>query len=75
MNDLTFKENATMELIGNTKGITKDSDKGKALKDILNAMGLPLTNDNIMLGSLAMSYGIIQGIRQERQRHNASESR
>ena len=51
-----YEENDTMKLIGKQPGIEADSQEGKAITDILDAMELPQTNDNVMLCMHGMNY-------------------
>lgn len=68
MNDWNYDENETMRLIGHNNAITFDTDEGKAVIDIINAMGLKPDNNSIMLACHALSIGKIYGIRQEQKR-------
>lgn len=63
-----YDTNETMKIIGNNNAITFDSDEGKAVVDIIKAMGLEMNNENVMLACHALSIGKIYGIRQERNR-------
>lgn len=72
MSDWNYTENETMRLIGRSKAITYESEEGKAVVDIINAMGLKPDTNNIMLACHALSIGKIYGIRQERNRRAKS---
>lgn len=55
-----YEANETMKQIGRCPVDMQDS---AAVKDILDAMGLPMTSDNIMLAVHAMEYGYTMGER------------
>lgn len=79
-NEITYKENNTMALIGRNDCITADSVEGKAIMDILNAFGvddnvIATPSDLIWLCSHVMSIGKIYGIRQERNRRLKSNGK
>lgn len=61
MYNIDFEKNNTMKKIAKTPCISADSIEGRAIADILEGLGLPLTNDNIMIGSFAISYGKLLG--------------
>lgn len=65
-----FNANDTMRLLANQPGVTGTSKEGKAVKELLEGMGLPLTNDNIMLACYSLSIGKVYGVRMERARRN-----
>ena len=64
-----YKANETMKLIGR-QGISEAEKERQAIEGIITGMGLPMTSDNIMLATNALEYGIIVGVRKERQKHN-----
>lgn len=65
-----YEANKTMRIVGKQYAISFDSKEGQAVIDILNAMQLEPTTDNIMLACHAMQYGLYQGRREGRKQAN-----
>ena len=65
---IDFTENETMRMIGYSNAIDADSPEGRAVKDILDGLSMPLTNDNVMMVSYGLTMGRILERRENRHR-------
>lgn len=55
--EIDFDANSTMQALKGCYGISADTEQGQAIRDIINGLGLSMTNDNIQLAMFSMLYG------------------
>ena len=69
---LDFECNETMRELGYQSVIDAASPDGKAVTDILDGLGLPVTSENVLLGAYCLAMGHILERREQRQRKHTA---
>lgn len=69
---VNFDANKTMKMIGYSKLTDADSPDGKAVTNILDGLGLPVTSENVLLATYSMAMGHIIERREQRQRKHTA---
>ena len=54
---MNLKKNKTMKKLGKLTLITRHAPEGDELAELLEGMGLPETNDNVMIATFAYMLG------------------
>ena len=54
---MNLKKNKTMKKVGKLTLITRNTPEGDELAELLEGMGLPETNDNVMIATFAYMLG------------------
>lgn len=67
-----FECNEIMKQIGYTDAVTADSMEGEIVRDILQGLHVPLTNEAILIATYALTAGKILERRQNRQRKHTA---
>ncbi len=58
---MDMNANKTMKRLGNMYPINADTPEGKEITELLDGMGMPMTNDNVMLAMFGYMLGRSRG--------------